>query len=80
MFLPNWAHAWISILAVLALWELSVRTGILDERYFPTMTATFAQLVRIIQTGEFWQALYNTLQGWAFGSVSQRCWRRRPGS
>ncbi len=65
--LPGWSHAWLVVIGVLALWEIVVRAGILSDSQFPPMTATFAELFQLVQTGDFWMAVYNTMQGWALG-------------
>lgn len=65
--LPGWSHAWLTVLAVLALWELLVRVEILPSRTIPPMSEAFAELFRAVQTAEFWDAVYNTMQGWALG-------------
>lgn len=48
-------------------WELLSLLGILDERYIPSMSTTAGRLAEVVTTGEYWQALVNTLQGWAIG-------------
>lgn len=65
--LPPWSYPLVSVLAVLLLWELLVRVGILPEATVPPMSATFAELFREIQTPELWQAVWATLQGWGLG-------------
>jgi ABC-type nitrate/sulfonate/bicarbonate transport system permease component len=65
--IPSWAHAWLSVLLALGLWELATRVGIIDSRSIPPMTDTFAELGEIVPTSEFWRAVWNTMQGWALG-------------
>ncbi|MFV2175902.1 ABC transporter permease [Actinomadura sp. LOL_016] len=65
--LPRWAPGVISVLAVLALFELLVRSGALPERYFPPMTEVLARLGAEIVTVSFWSDVARTLQGWALG-------------
>ncbi len=57
----------VAILCVLALWELVVGIGLLDEDHIPTMTATLAELGSLLGDPEFWTAVGNTLAGWALG-------------
>jgi ABC-type nitrate/sulfonate/bicarbonate transport system permease component len=57
----------VAVACALALWELSVRSGLLSETSFPPMSETVAELVRLLGTGDFWSAVANTLQGWALG-------------
>ena len=56
-----------AVAAVLALWELLVRTGLLSESSFPPMTETVGRFFDQLATGDFWTAVGNTLQGWALG-------------
>jgi ABC-type nitrate/sulfonate/bicarbonate transport system permease component len=55
------------VAAVLVLWELLVRVGLLSESSFPAMTDTFARLFEELGSGDFWSAVGQTLQGWALG-------------
>jgi ABC-type nitrate/sulfonate/bicarbonate transport system permease component len=57
----------IAIASALALWELLVRAGLLNESHVPSMTDTAAELVRLLGEGGFWSAMGSTLQGWALG-------------
>ncbi|MGH2970266.1 MAG: ABC transporter permease, partial [Solirubrobacteraceae bacterium] len=63
----SWAPPLIAVAVVLALWELLVRAGLLSETSFPPMTETIATLAEQLGTGDFWEAVVNTLQGWALG-------------
>jgi ABC-type nitrate/sulfonate/bicarbonate transport system permease component len=55
------------VLSVLALFELLSRAELISSRYFPPPTEIFAALVDQAQTPEFWEAVGQTLQGWALG-------------
>jgi ABC-type nitrate/sulfonate/bicarbonate transport system permease component len=57
----------VAVLCALALWELVVGIGLLNEDHVPSMTATVEELVRIIGDGDFWSAVGSTLQGWGLG-------------
>ena len=57
----------VAILCVLALWELVVGIGLLNEDHIPTMTATVAELGSLLGDPDFWTAVGNTLAGWALG-------------
>jgi ABC-type nitrate/sulfonate/bicarbonate transport system permease component len=57
----------IAIACALALWQLAVGAGVLNEDHVPSMTATVAELGELLGDGEFWSAVGSTLQGWAFG-------------
>src|SRR5215216_5311708 len=65
--LTAWGPALVAIAAVLGLWELLVRAGVLSDTSFPPMTETVAELFRQLGEGDFWTAVANTLQGWALG-------------
>jgi ABC-type nitrate/sulfonate/bicarbonate transport system permease component len=56
-----------SIAAVLVLWEIVSRTGLISERDLSSMSTTFGELWSLAQTGAFWSALLHTLRGWALG-------------
>jgi ABC-type nitrate/sulfonate/bicarbonate transport system permease component len=57
----------IAIAGALALWQLLVVAGVLNEDHVPAMTATLAELGELLGDGEFWSAVGSTLQGWALG-------------
>jgi ABC-type nitrate/sulfonate/bicarbonate transport system permease component len=57
----------LAIAGALALWELAVRAGVLNEDHVPAMSATVAELAELLGDGEFWSAVGSTLQGWALG-------------
>jgi ABC-type nitrate/sulfonate/bicarbonate transport system permease component len=63
----GWIPGLIAVFAVLALWELVSRGGVVDRQYFPSMTDTFSELGGMLDTGEFWTGVANTLKGWALG-------------
>jgi ABC-type nitrate/sulfonate/bicarbonate transport system permease component len=57
----------VSIAAALGLWELLSRTGLIDPRDLPSMSASFRELWSLVQTGAFWRQLGDTVRGWAIG-------------
>ena len=57
----------VAVLCALALWELVVGIGLLNDDHVPSMTATVAELAELLGDGEFWSAVGSTLQGWALG-------------
>ena len=63
----RWALPWLGVLTVLVALEALTRGEVISPRYFPPPTETFAALLDEVQTGEFWSAVGNTLQGWALG-------------
>jgi ABC-type nitrate/sulfonate/bicarbonate transport system permease component len=56
-----------AVLGVLALWELVVAIGLLNENHIPAMTDTVAELVTLLGDADFWSAVRSTLEGWALG-------------
>ena len=57
----------MAVACALALWELVVGIGLLNEDHVPSMTATVAELADLLGDGDFWTAVGSTLQGWALG-------------
>lgn len=61
------------LVAAIAAWEISVRSGIVNEITVPAASSTFGALVEIMQTSYFWHATWLTLQetllGFAIGST-----------
>ncbi|NEK58640.1 ABC transporter permease [Geodermatophilus sabuli] len=57
----------IGLLALVALFEILPRIGVLNRRFFPTSTEIGSALIDQVQQSEFWVALLDTLQGWALG-------------
>jgi ABC-type nitrate/sulfonate/bicarbonate transport system permease component len=57
----------VAVICVLALWELVVGIGLLNEDHVPSMSATVAELAELLGDAGFWSAVGNTLQGWALG-------------
>jgi ABC-type nitrate/sulfonate/bicarbonate transport system permease component len=64
---PDWAVPWAGLLAVLAVFELLSRAELINSRFFPPITAMVARLVEEAGTSGFWEAVGNTLEGWAIG-------------
>jgi len=61
------ALPWLSVLAVLLLFDALPRIGVLPENHFPPISKTLGTLADQLTTGKFWEAVGNTLQGWALG-------------
>ena len=57
------------LLVVLAAFEAASRTDLLPHRSFPPVTSIFAELGRVAVTGDYWQALGDTLRGWALAML-----------
>jgi NitT/TauT family transport system permease protein len=63
----------LSPLLVLIMWEVSVRVGILDHRFFPAPTTVMGVLVDMVKTGELFGHLAISLQritlGFLLGAI-----------
>jgi ABC-type nitrate/sulfonate/bicarbonate transport system permease component len=57
----------VAVVSALALWELVVGIGLLNEDHVPAMTDTVAELASLVGESDFWSAVGSTLQGWALG-------------
>jgi ABC-type nitrate/sulfonate/bicarbonate transport system permease component len=57
----------VSIASALALWQVVSVTGLISQEDLPSMSATFAKLWSLVQTGHFWGAFLRTVRGWALG-------------
>src|SRR5256714_13442895 len=64
---PDRALPWLSVLGVLALFELLPRIGVLPSRHFPPISKTLSTLGDQFTQSSFWSAVGNTVQGWALG-------------
>ena len=64
---PDAALPWLAVAGVLALFEVLPRIGVLPRNHFPPISETLATLADQVVTGAFWEAVLNTLQGWALG-------------
>jgi ABC-type nitrate/sulfonate/bicarbonate transport system permease component len=64
---PDRALPWLSVLGVLALFELLPRIGVLPSRHFPPISKTLSTLADQVTQSSFWDAVSNTVQGWALG-------------
>jgi ABC-type nitrate/sulfonate/bicarbonate transport system permease component len=64
---PDWALPVLGVVAILALFELLSRSGIIDSHFFPPVTVMLRALWDQLGTGELWRAVGDTLQGWALG-------------
>jgi ABC-type nitrate/sulfonate/bicarbonate transport system permease component len=65
--IPDAALPWLSVTAVLVLFEILPRIGILPREHFPPISETISTLVDQLGERSFWEAVWNTLQGWALG-------------
>lgn len=58
-----------SPLALVLLWELSARTGVIDIRFFPAPTSIIKQGMDLAGSGELWGHLSASLQRLLWGSL-----------
>lgn len=59
----------ISPIAMLVLWEIATRTGILDARFFPAPSQIFDTLVTLVGNGVLWKNTWASLQRLFWGSL-----------
>jgi ABC-type nitrate/sulfonate/bicarbonate transport system permease component len=64
---PDWVLPWASVVGVLVLFDLLPRIGVLPRDHFPPISETLGTLGEQLGEGSFWEAVWNTLQGWALG-------------
>jgi ABC-type nitrate/sulfonate/bicarbonate transport system permease component len=59
----------VGVVLLLGVFEVAPRLGVLPRGSFPPTSAVLAELARLLSTGTFWQALGQTLSGWAIASL-----------
>ena len=64
---PDRLLPWASVVAVLVLFDVLPRIGVLPRDHFPPISETLAMLGEQIVEASYWEAVGNTLQGWALG-------------
>jgi ABC-type nitrate/sulfonate/bicarbonate transport system permease component len=64
---PDSILPWLSVVGVLALFDILPRIGLLPRDHFPPITETLGTLGEQLGEASFWEAVGNTLQGWALG-------------
>jgi ABC-type nitrate/sulfonate/bicarbonate transport system permease component len=64
---PDRLLPWASVLGVLLLFEVLPRIGVLPRDHFPPISETLSTLAEELGEAGFWEAVGNTLQGWALG-------------
>lgn len=58
---------WLSVAAVLVLFEVLPLIGAIPRRHFPPIFETLGTLGGQLGDSGFWDAVWNTIQGWALG-------------
>jgi ABC-type nitrate/sulfonate/bicarbonate transport system permease component len=64
---PDWILPWASVVGVLVLFDVLPRIGVLPRNHFPPISETLGTLGEQLGEASFWDAVGNTLQGWALG-------------
>ena len=64
---PNWLLPWASVIGVLVLFDVLPRIGVLPSRHFPPISDSLRTLADQATTASFWEAVGNTVEGWALG-------------
>jgi ABC-type nitrate/sulfonate/bicarbonate transport system permease component len=64
---PDWALPWASVVGVLVLFDVLPRIGVLPRGHFPPISQTLGTLAEQLTKATFWEAVGNTLEGWALG-------------
>jgi ABC-type nitrate/sulfonate/bicarbonate transport system permease component len=64
---PDRLLPWASVVGVLVLFDVLPRIGILPRDHFPPISETLSTLGEQLGEASFWEAVGNTLQGWALG-------------
>jgi len=59
----------LSPLALLLLWEVAARAGLIDTRFFPAPSAIFQTLLSLGRSGELWMHLLASLQRLFLGVI-----------
>jgi NitT/TauT family transport system permease protein len=52
----------VTPLALLLVWEIFVRSGLLDARFFPAPSSIFDRMVELISSGELWTHMWASLR------------------
>jgi ABC-type nitrate/sulfonate/bicarbonate transport system permease component len=64
------ANSWppvVSVVCVMALFELLSRADVIPRSAFPPLTVTFETLGDLLGAASFWTAVWDTLMGWGIG-------------
>lgn len=55
---------------LLSIFEVAVRTGVLDRSVIPSVVEIAGALVELVREGRFWSDLFATLQAWAIALIA----------
>jgi ABC-type nitrate/sulfonate/bicarbonate transport system permease component len=67
--IPTGALGLAGLVGLVIVIEMLPRLGVVDQRFLPPFSQMISALAEQVGTPEFWQALGNTLRGWAIGLV-----------
>jgi NitT/TauT family transport system permease protein len=59
----------LSPIAMLVLWEVATRTGVLDARFFPAPSQIFDTIVTLVKNGQLWSNTWASLQRLFWGTL-----------
>ena len=59
----------ISPIALLLVWEIATRTGVLDARFFPAPSQIFDTLITLVKNGSLWSNTWMSLQRLFWGAL-----------
>jgi ABC-type nitrate/sulfonate/bicarbonate transport system permease component len=65
--IPDRLLPWASVAGVLVLFDVLPRIGVLPRDHFPPISESLAKLGEQLTEEPFWEAVGNTLEGWALG-------------
>jgi ABC-type nitrate/sulfonate/bicarbonate transport system permease component len=63
----EWVPPLVAVVVLLVLWELVVRAGLIPESSIPPASAAIGELFSELGQASLWEAVGNTLEGWALG-------------
>lgn len=63
----SWTVPVLGTILIVAFAEVAVRGGIISTRFLPPPSVIFEALIGEVQTADFWNAVWNTIRGWAYG-------------
>jgi ABC-type nitrate/sulfonate/bicarbonate transport system permease component len=64
---PQWSHGALAVLGTMLAFELATRLELLPSRYLPPVSVMLSALADRLGQPAFWEAVGQTMQGWAIG-------------
>lgn len=65
--LPRWFAPAVTTIAVIALADFVVRSGLILRRAFATPPEIARAMYHLVQTSDYWLGIWNTMEGWGLG-------------